>query len=98
MSRISKNGLTVSQKLCMAWEGKWPPEVGEKVKLWKPSDLRGKAVNVIASGTEFKRGVKPALKDKIRVSLPGGNQKLVYLTDVFPKELKIKDIENLSMS
>ena len=78
-----------------AWTGfNWPPQVGEKLKLWVPANLRGTTVKVIASGDErAKNSTRRAPKGKVRImNTVEGTQYSVAQVQVFPAILKIKDI------
>lgn len=79
-----------------AWAGyNWPPQVGEKLKLWVPANLRGTTVKVIASGDERARNsTRRAPKGKVRImNTAEGTQYAVAQNQVFPAGLKVKDIE-----
>jgi len=79
-----------------AWAGHdWPPQVGEKLKLWVPANLRGTTVKVIASGDEkAKNSTRRAPYGKVRIMNPvEGTQYAVAQIQVFPAGMKIKDIK-----
>lgn len=81
-----------------AWSGHdWPPQVGEKLKLWVPANLRGTTVKVIASGDErAKTSTRRAPEGKVRImNTAEGTQYAVAQSQVFPASLKVKDVENI---
>lgn len=84
-----------------AWAGHdWPPQVGEKLKLWVPANLRGTTVKVIASGDErAKNSSRRAPYGKVRIfNTAEGTQYSVAQIQVFPASLKVKDVENINRS
>jgi len=94
-----KNGRIKNvDRVLEAWAGyDWPPQIGEKLKLWVPANLRGTTVKVIASGdVRAKNSTRRAPQGKVRImNSAEGTQYAVAQIQVFPASLKVKDVENI---
>jgi hypothetical protein len=99
MSRI-----TNEDRIRTAWSHaaaqKWPPTLGDKLRLFQPKDLRGRVAKVIAVGDEKTKAstrLAPQNKARIQVKTAGGTpmQFAVGHFEVFPKEYTLKDLQNI---
>lgn len=92
---MSTGRITNEARIKAAWHDskqKWPPEIGDKIKLFVPKDLRGKTAKVIAVGDEkTKTSTRRAPKGKVRVQV-SGEQFAVSKNQVFPKEYSLKQL------
>lgn len=92
-----RRGVTNDDRLRAAWASsgtKWPPRAGDKVKMWW-KDQRGKIATVVADPMGYvKVGFRPIRvgSDKVRVKC-GELVALVSISDIFPVEFSVKDIE-----
>lgn len=88
----------LGDKVSHSWDGHWPPQPGDKVRLWNPKDQRGKTVAVVANDSKSKGDIKVAPENKIRVRFKGEDGEFVMQTltvrDAMPTTVKIKDIES----
>ncbi len=93
---------TNKDRILKAWGAAaqmWPPELGDKVRLFVPKELRGKLAKVIAVRNEKARNstrVAPQGKARVMLKVDGEPiQFAVAQADVFPSEFKLKDIQAL---
>jgi hypothetical protein len=77
---------------------RWPPDVGDKVRMWWP-ELRGRVAIVVATETKAKKGYRLTRKglDKIRVMYKDVVA-AVSMFEVFPCEFTVKDIQKMDIS
>lgn len=95
--------MTNKDRILRAWEDsdqEWPPNLGDKIRLFVPKDLRGKMAKVIAVGDEkAKESTRVAPKDKARIMLKVGGEPVQFAvaqSDVFPKAVTLKDLQALA--
>lgn len=98
MSRI-----TNQERIRAAWHDSkqvWPPELGDKIRLFVPKDFRGRVAKVIAVGdqkTKASTRLAPRGKARIQVKDSAGVplQFAVSKSEVFPKEFTLKQLQNI---
>lgn len=84
MPRLSK-----SKKVWLSWEvsnQKWPPNIGEKVRLWSPMWLRGEVAEVIATQNGSIKGYSRIKSERIQIMFSESDIAYATRYDVFPYE------------
>lgn len=100
MPRQKGTKPTNNERIMAAWKNSdqvWPPDLGDKVRLFIPKSLRGKVAKVIAVGTEkLKASSRMAPKGKARVMLKSAGetyQLTVAQGQVFPRSITLKELQ-----
>ncbi|MCJ7760335.1 hypothetical protein MUP59_04245 [Candidatus Bathyarchaeota archaeon] len=77
---------------------RWPPSVGDRVKVWWP-EIRGKVAIVVATETEAGKGYKLIRKNTNMIRIKCGDVVVgVSMLEVFPREFTVKDIQKMDIS
>ena len=91
--------VTNADRIAAAWNQSdqiWPPQMGDKVRIFQPKDLRGKVAKVIAVGDEkTKASTRKAPKDKARIAIKVGGEPVQFAVaqgEVFPRDVSLKEL------